>query len=39
MPYVVTADGQRFVVPVSVGPAQANAIQVISDWPGLLKRP
>jgi hypothetical protein len=38
-PYVVTGDGQRFVVTVSAGPAQASAIQVISDWPGLLKRP
>jgi dipeptidyl aminopeptidase/acylaminoacyl peptidase len=38
-PYVVTADGQRFIVTVPAGPAQTNAIQVISDWPGLLKRP
>jgi len=38
-PYVVTGDGQRFVVTVAAGPAQANAIRVISDWPALVKRP
>jgi serine/threonine protein kinase len=38
-PYAVTGDGQRFVLTVSAGPAQANAIQVISDWPELLRRP
>ena len=36
--YVVTGDGQRFVMMTPVGAAQSYAIQVITDWPGLLKK-
>jgi serine/threonine protein kinase len=37
-PYVVTGDGQRFLVMVPVGAAPADTIQVVTDWPGLLTK-
>jgi len=34
--YIVTGDGQRFLVIARAGTAQSDAIQVITGWPGLL---
>ena len=33
--YVVTSDGQRFLLMAPVGPAQTDVINVITGWPGL----
>ena len=36
--YVVMRDGQRFLVIARVDAAPSDAIQVITDWPGLIKK-
>ncbi len=38
-PYAVTGDGQRFLVLVPVGSGPSDEIQVVVDWPALMKKP
>ena len=37
-PYVVTNDGQRFLMPVVLNQSEASAVTVVVDWPARLRK-